>query len=295
MRTLAHLSDLHFGSVDMQVLQPLQRRVHALKPDLVVVSGDLTQRAKPGQFRAARAFLDSLPKPRLVVPGNHDIPLYNVFQRFLSPLDRYRRLVDAELEPSFIDEEIAVVGVNTARSLVFKGGRINEKQVERVRGLICGLGEDVTKIVVSHHPFDMPDDWGEQHQIVGRARMAMRTLGACGADVLLSGHMHKSHVGETAETFEAGGGMALLVAAGTATSTRARGEPNTFNALTVTPRHIDVDRYLWDEAGGEFVRGPRQSFERGEQGWSSTTDRGAAAPRAAPGRASAPWRDSSRR
>lgn len=267
MRTLVHLSDLHFGRVDMRLLEPLQRRVHELRPDLVIVSGDLTQRAKPEQFRAARAFLDSLPKPRLVVPGNHDIPLYNVFQRFLSPLGKYRRLVDAELEPSFIDEEIAVVGVNTARSLVFKGGRINEKQVERVRGLICHLDDAVTKIVVSHHPFDMPDNWDDQHQVVGRAQMALRTLADCGADVLLSGHMHKSHAGETAETFEAGGATALLVAAGTATSTRARGETNTFNALMVGSRHIDIDRHEWDDAKGEFVRGARQSFDRGDKGW----------------------------
>jgi 3',5'-cyclic AMP phosphodiesterase CpdA len=267
VRTLVHLSDLHFGKVDLRLIEPLQKRVHALAPDVVVVSGDLTQRAKPEQFRAARAFLDSLPKPQVVVPGNHDVPLYNVFQRFLSPLGKYSRIVDRNLEPSFIDEEIAVVGVNTARSLVFKGGRINEEQVERIRSLICHLDDDVTKIVVSHHPFDMPDDWENQHQIVGRAQMALRSLGRCGADVLLSGHMHKSHVGETAETFEAGGDAALLVAAGTATSTRARGEPNTFNALTVTSRHIDVDRYEWDDAKRDFVRGTRQSFDRGEKGW----------------------------
>jgi 3',5'-cyclic AMP phosphodiesterase CpdA len=191
-----------------------------------------------------------------------------VFQRFLSPLGKYRRLVDGELEPSFIDGEIAVVGVNTARSLVFKGGRINEKQVARVRGLICHLDDEVTKIVVSHHPFDMPENWDDQHQVVGRAQMALRTLADCGADVLLSGHMHKSHAGETAETFEAGGATALLVAAGTATSTRARGETNTFNALTVEPRHIDIDRYEWDEGKREFERGPRQSFDRSGQGWS---------------------------
>ena len=267
MRSVVHLSDLHFGAVDARLLEPLKRRVHALAPHLVVVSGDLTQRAKPVQFREARAFLDTLPRPQVVVPGNHDVPLYNVLQRFLTPLRKYRRLVSPDLEPTFIDQEVAVVGVNTARSLVFKGGRINEEQVERIRGLICHLDESVTKIVVSHHPFDMPDNWDDQHQVVGRSEMALKTLAKCGADVLLSGHMHKSHAGETAETVEAGGVSALLVAAGTATSTRGRGEENSFNHLSIVPNRIDIDEYSWDEASGDFQVRKRQSFNHGARGW----------------------------
>ncbi|HUP29846.1 MAG TPA: metallophosphoesterase [Usitatibacter sp.] len=270
MRTVVHLSDMHFGRVDQRLLAPLRARIEALRPHVIVVSGDLTQRAKPHEFREARAYLDTLPKPQVVVPGNHDVPLYNVFQRFLSPLGKYRRIISEELEPSFIDDEVAVVGVNTARSLVFKGGRINEEQVKRVRGLICDLDDRMTKIVVSHHPFDMPDDWDDQHQVVGRAAMALRTLAKCGADVLLSGHMHKGHIGQTAETFKAGGTCALLVAAGTATSTRARGEANSFNALTIEPRHIEVQQFDWNEAAGEFAPGPRHSFDHGAEGWTAS-------------------------
>ena len=115
MRTLAHLSDLHFGRVHAPVLEPLRRALAAIGPDLVVVSGDLTQRARAEQFREARAFLDSLPFPRLVVPGNHDIPLYNVVKRFAAPLRDYRRIVSRELCPVFEDDEVVVVGLNTAR------------------------------------------------------------------------------------------------------------------------------------------------------------------------------------
>jgi 3',5'-cyclic AMP phosphodiesterase CpdA len=116
MRTIVHLSDIHFGSVDTSVLGPLKETVKQIKPDLVAVSGDLTQRARSSQFIAARAFLDSLPKPQIVVPGNHDVPLYNVFSRFLTGLDKYRRYITDDLQPAYIDEEIAVFGVNTARS-----------------------------------------------------------------------------------------------------------------------------------------------------------------------------------
>src|ERR1051325_6543666 len=133
MRTLAHLSDLHFGRIDYSIIEPLVATVREIKPDVVVISGDLTQRARSQQFIEARKFLDSLPQPQIVVPGNHDVPLYNVFARFFQPLDKYRRYICTDTEPVYRDSEIVIVGLNTARSLTFKNGRINEDQVERVR------------------------------------------------------------------------------------------------------------------------------------------------------------------
>lgn len=267
MRLIAHLSDLHFGKIDAQILEPLRRRLHALKPHLVVVSGDLTQRAKPDQFRAAREYLDTLPKPQVVVPGNHDVPLYNVFQRFLMPLRKYKKFISADLEPSYIDDEIAVIGVNTARSLVFKGGRINQEQVGRVRGKICDLPDSITKIVVTHHPFDMPDHWEDQHQVVGRAAMAMKALAECGADVYVSGHMHKSHSGEPSTPFDLGGFNALMVAAGTATSTRGRGEQNAFNTLRISGDNIVVEHYEWDEKAKGFDLKKSENYKFTDKGW----------------------------
>src|SRR5436190_11433609 len=113
MRTLVHLSDLHFGRANPALLAPLARCVAQSKPDLVVVSGDLTQRARAREFREARRFLDTLPSPQLVVPGNHDVPLYNIFQRFFEPLDKYRRIITDNLEPMHLDAEMVVVGINT--------------------------------------------------------------------------------------------------------------------------------------------------------------------------------------
>src|SRR6185436_538086 len=137
MRTVIHLSDLHFGRVDERLLDPLIKTITEAKPSLVAVSGDLTQRARSQQFIEARAFLDALPQPQIVVPGNHDIPLHNIFARFLQPLDKYRRYITDELQPGFADEEMVVVGVSTARSLTFKGGRINQEQVALVRDKMC--------------------------------------------------------------------------------------------------------------------------------------------------------------
>jgi 3',5'-cyclic AMP phosphodiesterase CpdA len=276
MRTIIHLSDLHFGRTDPSVIEPLVATVAELRPDAVAVSGDLTQRARGEQFREARAFLDRLPPvPQIVVPGNHDVPLWNAFKRFAQPLANFRRYITDELTPFHADEEIAVVGVNTARSLTVKYGRINEQQVARVRELLCEIEDGVTKIVVTHHPFDLPEGYDEA-ELVGRARMAMETLAACGADILLAGHLHVAHTGHTAKRYEIAGHSALVVQAGTATSTRVRGELNSFNLIRVKHPHVNVVRYSFKPEQKTFAPASSEHFQHTPDGWARLSDEAAA-------------------
>ena len=264
MRVLVHLSDLHFGRIAHAVLPALERAIADLSPDLLVVSGDLTQRARPAQFREARAFLDRLPGAKLVVPGNHDVPLYDVYQRFFHPLGRYRRHFSGETEPEYVDDEIAVLGVNTARSAAVRGGRINERQVARLRARLCALDARVTKIVVTHHPFDLPAPYAARH-LVGRAAMAMADLARCRADVFLAGHLHTSHAGDTTLRYRIPGFAALVVQAGTASSTRGRGEANAFNVLRVGPGEVSIEHRLFGD--GRFGGGEERRFVRSGEGW----------------------------
>ena len=266
MRRILHLSDLHFGRIDPATLEPLRASAERLRPHLVIVSGDLTQRARAWQFRAARDYLATLPKPQLVVPGNHDVPLYDVVSRFLRPLSNYRRYITDEIEPWYRDEEIAVLGINTARSLTFKGGRINEEQVARVRERLCGLEPEVTGIIVTHHPFDLPEG-RPRAEIVGRARMAMEAMVACGADLIVSGHLHVAHTGHTAIRYKIPGRSALLVQAGTATSTRERGEPNSFNALAIDHDEIAIERHTWRPGEKAFAPEAVEVYRRKSDGW----------------------------
>ena len=135
VRRIAHISDIHFGAEDPPVVDALRRDLLEQPYDLLVVSGDFTQRARPEQYRAAMRFVSSLPGPQLYVPGNHDIPLYDVFRRFTRPTGRYRRHVDADLTPIFEDEQLLVIGLNTARPWswtldgFWKDGRIGAKQL----------------------------------------------------------------------------------------------------------------------------------------------------------------------
>ncbi|MGH8643375.1 MAG: metallophosphoesterase family protein [Gammaproteobacteria bacterium] len=264
MRTIVHLSDLHFGRIDDAIVDPLIETVKPIHPDLVVVSGDLTQRARSSQFKAARAFLEALCVPWIAVPGNHDVPLYNLFARFFRPLASYRRYISDDLAPFHRDEEIAVLGIDTTRSLTIKGGRIDEKQIADIcEGL--GVYEDgITKILVTHHPLHAPEGRGKP---VGRAPRALAALARCRVDVLLAGHLHLSHLEHTAERQRIAGYSALVLSAGTATSTRVRGERNSFNVLHIEYPRIDVRRFTWDPERMMFIAPRAEHFRRTTAGW----------------------------
>lgn len=268
MRVVVHLSDIHFGRLDRVTVDPLRAAISGLMPDLVAVSGDLTQRARPTEFAAARAFLDSLPFPRLVVPGNHDVPFYNVFARFLTPLARYQQAITDNLSPVYRDEEMIAVGVNTARSWTWGEGRINVSQVDGVVEQLSGVPRELIRIVVTHHPFDLPKGVQEK-RLLGRAEMAMQKLSAAGADLFLAGHLHISHIGHTGERYDIGNHSALVVQAGTVSS-RSRGEQPSFNVLRLERPRISVSRIVWDPARGAFVEASEAHYRHEQSGWSRT-------------------------
>jgi 3',5'-cyclic AMP phosphodiesterase CpdA len=265
MRTIVHLSDLHFGRVHDGIIEALSRAVRAMQPDLIAISGDLTQRARRREFAEARDFLRTLPAPRIIVPGNHDVPLYNVYARFARALYRYRRYISEEVEPFYIDEEIAVQGINTARSLTFKGGRVNERQIALLQRRLAPLN-NVTKIVVTHHPFDLPERYPDR-ALVGRAPMALAQLANSGIDLFLAGHLHIGVAEKMTLRFKIAGHSALLVQAGTATSSRTRGEANSFNLIRVHRPSIVVQRFDALEPGKGFRHAASARFEHTEAGW----------------------------
>ena len=266
MRTIVHLSDLHFGAINERTIGPLVDAVADLRPDAVAVSGDLTQRARAAEFLRARAFLDGLPSPQIVVPGNHDVPLHNPFGRFWSRFSRYRRYITPDLEPFIVDGEIAIAGLNTARSWTIKGGRVNRQQVARLCARLDAAPAMVTRIIVAHHPFDLPDGLGDRH-LVGRARLAMELFARSRTDVFLTGHLHASRTGDTAARYRIPGHAALVVQAGTATSKRERSEANSFNVLRIDRSLVIVERFKWSASAGRFDPARVESFDRADDGW----------------------------
>jgi 3',5'-cyclic AMP phosphodiesterase CpdA len=265
VRTIVHLSDLHTGRLDPAVLAALVPAIHSAAPHLVVLSGDLTQRATDEQFRQARAFLDALPPPALVIPGNHDVPLWNVFKRFFVPLDGYTRHITGNLAPVYEDEEMIVAGVNTARSLAWGEGRINGSQVNVLLERFGRVPRERTRIVVTHHPFDLPPGVHER-RLLGRAHSAMARLATAGADLFLSGHLHLSHVSHSAERYRIEGHSALIVQAGTV-SIRGRGEEPSFNILRLDGPRLALGRFVWDPKLRGFAEIAAGRYERDQSGW----------------------------
>lgn len=265
MRTIVHISDIHFGRIDPALVEPLIALTCEIQPDLVAVSGDLTQRARVQEFEQARDFLKRLPSPQVVVPGNHDVPLYNLPARFLNPLGNYRRYITTELEPFYSDAEIAVAGINTTRRFTRKDGRINCQQVAAVSDKFATLSRDVIRIIITHHPFDIPPGH-RKRDLVGRAQMAMESLAKSGADLFLSGHLHVSRTGHSSERYKIAGHSALIVQAGTI-STRARGESNAFNVIRIARPEITVQRYEWSPSTGRFQCVALERFVHTPDGW----------------------------
>lgn len=253
MPRLVHLSDLHFGAHDEQLVEAVEKRVDELKPDLVVISGDFTQRARTEQFREACQFLERLHDSGhevLGVPGNHDVPLYDVLRRFLSPLARYRRFINERLCPFIELPGLAVLGINTARSLTFKDGRINQDQVAFIRDTFARTPRSSFRVLVTHHPLFALSVGEETGRAIGRQELALDAIQEAGVDMLLAGHNHHASSHSASDLVTRAGG-ALVVQAGTATSTRVREQEQSFNTVDVADASVTVTVNAWK--AGDFV------------------------------------------
>ena len=269
MARLIHLSDLHFGAHDPRLVEAVERRVHEEKPDLVVVSGDFTQRARTEQFEEACQFLDRLRDAGhevLGVPGNHDVPLYDVLRRFLSPLTRYKRFIDEELCPFHVLPEVALLGINTARSLTFKDGRISHEQMDFIRNTFDRTDPKSLRILVTHHPlFALPvGDGPELGKAIGRQELALDAIGDAGVDLLLAGHNHRASAHD-AKDLATRAGSALVIQAGTATSTRLRDEEQSFNRIDIDGDSVTLTVQAW--AGEGFKSSDARQFIREGDSW----------------------------
>lgn len=269
MLHILHISDLHFGPPYVeQVGEALLRQANELDVDAVVVSGDFTQRARPEQFEAARDFLHRLPDvPRLVVPGNHDVPLWRFFERIFQPRQLYKEYISDDLNPVLRLDNAVIVGLDsTSPRRAISNGRIHLEQLEHMEKVFRRAPEDAVRIVVSHHHFAPAPDY-EKDQTMPKARRAMDRFVNLGVEMILGGHLHRAYVGNSLDVYpgrDRDRGI-IIVQSGTSTSRRGRAreqEKNSFNLVRIDDQTHRVTHYLYDDADDAFSPMSRHIFPR---------------------------------
>lgn len=227
MSVLLQISDTHFGTEQPPVVEALVALATQQRPEIVVLSGDITQRARPAQFRAAKAFVDRLSAPVLAIPGNHDIPLFDLWTRVTRPYARYAAVFGADLEPVHSSPDLLVLGVNTTRAWRHKNGEVSATQIDHVARRLSAATPEQLRIVVVHQPAAVIEACDRPDLLRGH-RAALHAWSAAGADLVLGGHIHLPYT----LAQQGFAGRLLVVQAGTAMSSRTPpGVPNSVHIL----------------------------------------------------------------
>lgn len=269
MLTLLQISDLHFGPPFVpRVGEAVLHAVPLIEPDVIVVSGDFTQRAKRQQFAEARAFLDRLPDiPQIVVPGNHDVPLYRIAERLSSPLDLYRQYISDELDQVLRLKDAVIVGLNsTAPRSAITNGRLSSDQLDFCRQAFSNAPAGAARIVVAHHHFAPAPDYMHD-QTMPKARKAINLFVELGVEMILGGHLHRAYIGNSLDFYPGNHrdrGI-VFVQCGTTTSRRGRGrerEKNTFNLIEIDSDMFQITHYMFFDDDNGFAPVSRYLFPR---------------------------------
>lgn len=253
MSLILHVSDTHFGTEQPPVVEALLALAHQQRPDVAVLSGDITQRARHSEFAAAKAFIERLPVPaRVLLPGNHDISLLNPWRRLVTPHRHFLRMLSDVLEPEFENADLLIVGVNTTRRFRHVDGCVSLQQIQRVSERLRHAPAAKLKLVVTHQPVHVMRERDAHNLLHGRAA-AMRAWSQAGAHLILGGHIHLPFVQPLREAH----GLpreVWAVQAGTAVSSRVRpGGPNSVNLIRHSPDRARCVVERWDYADGQFA------------------------------------------
>lgn len=266
---LLHISDLHFGPPYVpDVGSALLRAAAGLRADIIVASGDFTQRARREQFAEAREFLSQLPDaPLVTVPGNHDVPLYRVGERMRSPLALYQEYICPELDQIHRFDDAVIVALNSTAPLrAISNGRLHPWQLDFCARAFDDAPDEAARIVVAHHHFAPAPDY-ERDQTMPGSRRAINRFVDMGVEMILGGHLHRAYIGNSLDVYPGNHrdrGI-IIVQCGTSTSRRGRGkerEKNSFNLITIETHMVHVMHYMFFEEDGEFAPLSRHTFPR---------------------------------
>ena len=248
MITLIHLSDLHVGKVNEKVKQSLLRDLKHEKPSLIVISGDSVQGESERYFRAACELIEQFPSPTFIVPGNHDIPSYNLARRFYDPFRNYHKYLCRSLSPIYEHEPVVVIGLSSVHAwrLNFVDGTLYPKQLRYLRETLKRYSSDWLKIVVFHHPCVIPPENKRKKFLIKRYRRILDCLFENKVDLVLSGHFHHHCIIDAAEYHGVPERSLLVSIVSTTISTRIRHYPNSYTLIALNSSEIRFQPRVWD-------------------------------------------------
>jgi 3',5'-cyclic AMP phosphodiesterase CpdA len=271
MLTILHGSDLHFGKHhDSVAAEAFLRSAREIGPDLIVLSGDFTQRAKVREYEEARRYLGALPHvPTVVTPGNHDVPLYRIWERLLQPYRNYRSWISPELDSVTTLDGATVVALNSAaprRAIV--NGRIRPHQLALAASALREAAPDSVRIVVLHHHLSPAPDYERDRPLPGAHRI-LDALEKLGVELILAGHLHRAYIGNSLDTYpgEDREHGIVIVQSGTTTSKRGRARERSrcsFNLVRVTKELLEISHFMYFEKFGGFAPFSMHVFPRRE-------------------------------
>lgn len=261
MITIAHISDLHFGREIPEIIQGLLLALALIRPDVVIISGDLTQRATTEEYQAAQQFLINLPYPYFIVPGNHDVSATDVVERFFNTWEKWQQYVTPNLEPVLSTPNYIAIGVNTARAagwyFDWSRGQISPQQIDFVSNTAKDASPDQLRIVVAHHPFWLPEI-AEYRDVVQNRDEAINAFQKAGVDLILSGHVHMAYT----QLLQ---GVLIVHSSTTFSNRTSENNPNGFNIIRGNREQLTIDFMQWNKS--EFVKKEQQVFKRNQGGW----------------------------
>lgn len=272
MLNLLHISDLHFGKPFLpEIGKALLRKIEKLSPELLVISGDITQRAKLQEFKAARAYLDLMPPiPQVIVPGNHDIPLYRVFERLFQPYKLYHRYISKQRDIVLRHNNAVIVGLDSTNPyFAITNGRIRRKQLAFCARAFKTAPPGAARIVVAHHHFSPAPDY-KGGEVMPKAKRALDFFTRLKVDLILAGHLHRAYVGNSLDVYpgEDREHGIIIVQCGTSTSRRGRvreQEKNSFNWVEILSDSIRIFHYMYFKDYRNFYPAARYEFARPSQ------------------------------